>query len=62
MSALVRSCKMENVTFIEVKSFGGAITEHAIIDKGNGEFTSMPKSEYDRRQAEHFTPIVTDAD
>jgi hypothetical protein len=50
---------MENVTFIEVKSFGGAIVEHAIIDKGNGEFTSMPKSEYDRQQAEQSTPIVT---
>jgi hypothetical protein len=37
---------MENVTFIEVESMG--ITEtHAIIDRGNGEFTSMLKSTYD---------------
>ena len=25
----------------------GTITEHAIIDHGNGEFTSMLKSTYD---------------
>ncbi len=33
--------------------------EHAIIDRGNGEFTSMSKAEYDRRQAEQSTPIET---
>jgi hypothetical protein len=56
---------MENVKFIEVTdSLSGEITEHAIIDRGNGEFTSMLKSTYDEQQAqaEHFTPIVTDAD
>ena len=37
---------MDNVTFVEVESFGETI-EHAIIDRGNGEFTSMPKSTYD---------------
>jgi hypothetical protein len=42
---------MENVTFIEVESMG--VTEtHAIIDRGNGEFTSMLKSTYDAMQAE----------
>lgn len=25
--------------------------EHVIIDRGNGEFTSMPKSFYDEQQA-----------
>jgi hypothetical protein len=25
-------------------------TEHVIIDHGNGEFTSMPKSTYDEQQ------------
>jgi hypothetical protein len=46
---------MDNVTFLTVNE-----TEHAIIDHGNEQFTSMPKSEYDRRQAEaeHFTPSV----
>jgi hypothetical protein len=33
--------------------------EHAVIDHGNGAFTSMPKTEYDRQQAEQSTPIVT---
>ncbi len=33
---------MEKVTFITVESI-----EHAIIDRGNGEFTSMPKAIYD---------------
>lgn len=38
---------MENVTFIEVKNLDGSISEYAIIDKGNGDFTSMLKSTYD---------------
>ena len=42
---------MENVTFIEVSDEFGNLTEHAIIDRGNGEFTSMPKSVYDEQQA-----------
>ncbi len=25
----------------------GSVTEHVIIDRGNNEFTSMPKSVYD---------------
>jgi hypothetical protein len=37
---------MENVTFIEIETLEG-IKEHAIIDRGNGEFTSMLKSTYD---------------
>lgn len=37
---------MQNVTFIEIESMG-EMTEHAIIDRGNGEFTSMPKAVYD---------------
>jgi hypothetical protein len=48
---------MDNVIFIEVETMSGVET-HAIIDRGNGQFTSMLKSEYDRQQAEHFTPIV----
>ena len=34
---------MDNVTFIK-DELG---TEHVIIDRGNGEFTSMPKATYD---------------
>jgi hypothetical protein len=37
---------MDNVSFVEIESMGGTQT-HAIIDRGNGEFTSMPKSTYD---------------
>lgn len=33
---------MDNVSFITVDD-----VEHAIIDRGNGEFTSMLKSTYD---------------
>jgi myo-inositol-hexaphosphate 3-phosphohydrolase len=51
---------MDNVTFIEVENRDGTITEHAIIDRGNGEFTSMLKSTYDAMQAEQSTPMVTD--
>ena len=50
---------MDNVTFIEIDSIGGKVT-HAIIDRGNGEFTSMLKSTYDAMQAEQSTPMVTD--
>jgi hypothetical protein len=50
---------MDNVKEIEIEGING--TEiHVIIDRGNGEFTSMPKAEYDRRQAEQSTPMVAD--
>jgi hypothetical protein len=53
---------MDNVTFVEVEVLGGVET-HAIIDRGNGEFTSMLKSTYDEiiaKQAEQSTPSVID--
>jgi hypothetical protein len=50
---------MDNVTFIKVAGIDGVEVEHAIIDRGNGEFTSMLKSTYDAMQAEQSTPIVT---
>jgi hypothetical protein len=46
---------MNNITFIEVEG-----VEHAIIDRGNGEFTSMLKSTYDEMIAAQSTPIVTE--
>lgn len=49
---------MTNVTFIEIETAQGKQT-HAIIDRGNGEFTSMPKATYDAQQAEQSTPIDT---
>lgn len=39
---------METITYI-TDSYGD---EHAIIDRGNGEFTSMLKSTYDKMIAE----------
>lgn len=42
---------MDNVTFIEIDSLDGTTT-HAIIDRGNGEFTSMLKSTYDEMIAQ----------
>jgi hypothetical protein len=51
---------MDNVTFIKLKNSNGVEVEHAIIDHGNGEFTSMLKSTYDAQQAEQSTPIVID--
>jgi len=51
---------MEKVTFIEITdSLTGDVTEHAIIDRGNGEFTSMPKAVYEAQQVEHLTEIPT---
>ena len=48
---------MDNVTFIEVETLNGTET-HAIIDRGNGEFTSMPKAVYEAQQVEHLTEII----
>jgi hypothetical protein len=45
---------MKNVTFLTVDE-----VEHAIIDRGNGEYTSMTKVFYDEQQAALSTPIVS---
>ena len=42
---------MDKVTFIELENLNGK-WEHAIIDRGNGEYTSMLKSTYDAMQTE----------
>jgi hypothetical protein len=43
---------MENVTFIEITDpITSEVTEHAIIDHGNEQYTSMLKSTYDAQQA-----------
>jgi predicted aspartyl protease len=44
---------MNNVTFIQVEQLDGSLIEHAIIDRGNGEYTSMPKSVYDEMIAKY---------
>jgi hypothetical protein len=39
---------MSNVKIIEIFDDASQATqEHVIIDRGNGEYTSMPKSTYD---------------
>ena len=47
---------MDNVTFIIIDE-----VEHAIIDHGNEQYTSMLKSTYDEQQAALSTPSLTDA-
>lgn len=42
---------MENITEIEVETLGG-IEQHIIIDRGNGEFTSMSKARWDELEAQ----------
>jgi hypothetical protein len=41
---------MDKVSFIEVAGIDGVV-EHAIIDRGNGEFTSMTKAHYEELEA-----------
>jgi hypothetical protein len=41
---------MTNYKVIEIESFG-QISEHVIIDRGNGEYTSMPKAVWDELEA-----------
>ena len=49
---------MDKVTFIEVLGIDGLEITHAIIDRGNGEYTSMLKSTYDEQQAALSTPLT----
>ena len=49
--ALVRSYKME-IKKIEIQNIDGTTVTHVIIDRGNGEFTSMLKSTWDELEAQ----------
>ena len=51
---------MDNVTFLDVEQSDKTIITFVIIDRGNDEFTSMPKSMYEAQQAQAVlsTPIV----
>ena len=52
---------MDKVSFFDFENQDGTVTEHAIIDRGNGEYTSMPKSTYEAQQAaqvKHLTEII----
>jgi hypothetical protein len=47
---------MNNVTFVETTNpLTNEPTEYAIIDRGNGEYTSMLKSTYDAQQVAQAT-------
>ena len=41
---------MENIQIIQVEGIDG-VTEHVIIDRGNGEYTSMLKSTWEELEA-----------
>jgi hypothetical protein len=43
---------MTNIKIIEIQTEQGSLVTHAIIDRGNGEFTSMLKSTYDEMIAQ----------
>jgi hypothetical protein len=47
---------MENIKIVQ----GEDGLEHVIIDRGNDQFTSMPKSLYEAQQAEQSTPNLAD--
>jgi hypothetical protein len=47
---------MNNVSFIDVQQIDGSMKTFAIIDRGNGEFTSMLKSTYDTLVSDSATP------
>jgi hypothetical protein len=50
---------MENITEVQVEdTLTGEIVKHIIIDRGNGEFTSMLKSTYDEMIAAQSTPSL----
>ena len=44
---------------IEIETLEG-LTTYVIIDRGNGEYTSMFKSDYEEQQAALSTPIATE--
>jgi hypothetical protein len=48
---------MDNVDFVEIPSVNGGTEIHAVIDRGNGEFTSMLKLTYDEIQAKAKPPV-----
>lgn len=40
-----------SIEIIETEERDGSTTEHVIIDRGNGEFTSMTKAHWDELEA-----------
>ncbi len=50
------------ITNYEIVNINNEIVEYVLIDRGNAEFTSMLKADYDKQQAEQSTPSVTNGD
>lgn len=46
---------MDKIELLETTNGNGENVIYVLIDRGNGEYTSMTKEEYDRQQAE-LTP------
>jgi hypothetical protein len=38
------------IKIVKLENLLGQLEEHVIIDRGNGEFTSMPKETWDKMQ------------
>jgi hypothetical protein len=49
---------MENIEIEVVEYNDGTTQENVIIDRGNGDFTSMLKSTYDEMIAKRETPSL----
>ena len=49
---------MENISIITVTNSDGSQTEHILIDKGNNEFFTQPKSVYDAQQAQAAQGVI----
>ena len=46
---------MDKIELLTMETAEGLV-DYVVIDRGNGEFTSMPKSTYDALKAEQSTP------
>ncbi len=51
---------MAKVKFVTRTNIDGTEVEHALIDKGNGEFISMPKETYLAQTSQESAAIVTE--
>lgn len=50
---------MDSIKIIEIENAFGEKVQHVIIDRGNGEFTSMTKAHYDELQAQKDTGTLS---
>ena len=50
---------MDNIKIHQIELTNGEIAECVIIDRGNGEYTSISKADYEAQQVEHLTEIPT---